>query len=40
MQVCVWLHYLQVCELPGVVVRLSTLTGEGLPEVHFDQLPV
>lgn len=32
--------YLQVCELPGLVIQLSALTGERLPEVHFDQLPV
>ena len=38
--VCVCVCYLQVCELPGVIVRLYTLTGKRLPEVHFDQLPV
>lgn len=31
---------LQVGELPGVVVGLGALAGEGLPEVYFDQLPV
>lgn len=38
--VYVLIHYLKVCELPRVVVRLSTLTWERLPEVHLDQLPV
>lgn len=37
---CVRACYLQVCELPGLVVGLGAGPGEGLPEVHLDQLPV
>lgn len=32
--------HLEVSEVPGAVVILATLPGEGGPEVHLDQLPV
>lgn len=38
--VCVRTCYLQVRELPGPVVVLGASLGEGLSEVHLDQLPV
>lgn len=33
-------HYLQACELPGLVIGLGALTRKRLSKVHFDQLPI
>lgn len=35
-----YLTHLEVSEVPGAVVILTTLAGEGGPKVHLDQLPV
>ena len=35
-----YLTHLEVSEVPGAVVILATLSGEGGPKVHLDQLPV
>lgn len=33
-------EYLQICELPGLIVFISALPGEGWSEVHLHQFPV
>jgi hypothetical protein len=37
---CRRMAHLEVSEVPGAVVILATLPGEGGPEVNLDQLPV
>lgn len=32
--------YLQICELPRLVICISALIWERLSEVHFNQLPI